>query len=123
MSQLLNLLKIDKAIYFDVLVREGDTTPLLLEFYDDDDKEVDITNYNFVLMARRQSKQIFPDIKFSTQEGDFVPYSFNSLLWNVDGNKTKGKEGSYTYYLSIIDNSNNSNTAMYGKFTVINKES
>lgn len=123
MSQLLNLLKIDKAIYFDILVREGDTTPLLLEFYDDDDNEVDITNHNFVLMARRQSKQIFPDIKFSTQEGDFVQYSSNSLLWNVDGNKTKGKEGSYTYYFSIIDNSNNSNTAMYGKFTVINKES
>ena len=123
MSQLLNLLKIDKAIYFDILVREGDTTPLLLEFYDDDDNEVDITNHTFVLMARRQSKQIFPDIKFSTQEGDFVQYSSNSLLWNVDGNKTKGKEGSYTYYFSIIDNSNNSNTAMYGKFTVINKES
>ena len=123
MSQLLNLLKIDKAIYFDILVREGDTTPLLLEFYDDDDNEVDITNHNFVLMARRQSKQIFPDIKFSTQEGDFVQYSSNSLLWNVDGNKTKGKEGSYTYYFSIIDNSNNSNTSMYGKFTVINKES
>ena len=122
MSQLLSLLRIDRAVYYDIVVREGDSSPLLLEFYDDDDNEVDISDYSFMLEARKQSKQFLSDISFTSQEGDFIQYSTNSLLWNLDGNKTRGKEGSYTYYFGLVDNLNNSSTVIYGKFTVINKE-
>lgn len=113
---------IDEAAYQDIVLREGNTHIVQIDFVDDNNIPIDLSDYKFQLSVNERSRQTIPDILFSTDDGDFVYVPTGSVLWTVNSNKTLNKEGSYNYNFDLVYSINNTRlTFLYGMFTIINK--
>jgi hypothetical protein len=112
---------IDDAAYQDIVIREGSTHVVLLEFVDSENNYIDLTDYDFKISLYKKSRQVQPDLVFEGNDFSFIPQS-GSIYWNIAGDKTLDREGVYLYYGDLIDKSTNSSlTCMYGMFTIINR--
>jgi len=115
-------LVISKAGYQDLVILENDTLYIQIDFQEQDGSVIDITDYNFRVSCYVKGRQTTSDIIFTSLAGDFVQVATGSVLWNIDGSKTSGKQGSYVYFADIIHKTTNKEQSfLYGMFTVVNK--
>lgn len=104
---------------FDIVVTRGDARELPLEFYDDDESDLDVTTWSFFYTAKESNSDTDADAVVTKDPLDLVVYDTNKVKLMLSETDTDINPQDYIHDLQVI---NSAGTLTIGKGKLVIEE-